>query len=404
MDLLRADPLPLLRQRTSVKWRAYPDDVLPLFVAEMDYPLAPAVKAALLDAVERSDVGYIGGSEELAAPFAAFASARWNWSLDPAGVRTTTDVSAAAVETLRRVISPGERVVITPPVYPPFFEYVAEAGGVVVEVPLVESRSAGPLASDHWGVDLEALERAFDAGATVFLLCNPHNPVGLVHSRDVLERVAELAAHYGVIVVSDEIHGPLVHDPSSFTPFLSVSPAAREIGIALSSASKGWNLAGAKCAIMVAQSDRTLALLNAMPDEVRMRTGQLGLRGSIAAFSEGVPWLDSLLATLKTSSDLLQTLLAEQLPEVTYRLPQASYLAWLDMSALGWGPDPSIRALDAAKVALMPGPEFGKQGDGFVRLNFACSPEVLTESIERLAHAARGVTAVPVGTSPAVAR
>ncbi|MCU1478324.1 MAG: aspartate aminotransferase [Subtercola sp.] len=413
MDLLRADPLPELRTRTSMKWRAYPDDVLPLFVAEMDYPLAEPVKAALIDLIERSDLGYISGCEELARPFAAFAAARWGWMLDPSGVRTTTDVSVAAVESLRQAIAPGDRVVITPPVYQPFFEYVTEAGGVVVEVPLLEvwrdavgdavgdaaGNSVGDAGgdsvrtTDRWALDLDGLERAFAAGATAFLLCNPHNPLGLVHPRETLERVAALALKYGAIIVSDEIHGPLVHDPSTFTPFLNVSPAAREVGITLTSASKGWNLAGAKCALMVAQAERTLALLDAMPDEVFMRTSQLGLHASIAAFADGVPWLDAMLATLTASSDLLAELLAEQLPQVVFARPQASYLAWLDFSGLGWGPDPSFRALEAARVALSPGLGFGREGAGYARLNFACSPEVLTQAVSRLAQAAALVSA-----------
>ncbi|MEF2977420.1 MalY/PatB family protein [Subtercola sp. YIM 133946] len=409
MDPLRADPLAVLRKRTSVKWRAYPDDVLPLFVAEMDYPLAAPVKAAMVAVIESSDLGYIAGSEALAAPYSAFAAERWGWQVDAAGIRTTTDVSVAAVEALRQAIEPGDAVVIMPPVYPPFYEFVAEAGGVVREVALLEmsATAASPesppfegapsehpgdavagTASEHWMIDLAGLERALAEGATAVLLCNPQNPLGVVHSAASLERVAELAQRYGAMVVSDEIHAPLVYDASTFTPFLSVSAAAREVGFTVTSASKGWNLAGAKCALIVAQSERILALVDAMPAEVVMRTSQLGLHGSVAAFADGVPWLDSAIAAIEANSELLAELLAEHLPGVVFRRPQASYLGWLDFTALGWGDDPSIRALVEAKVALMPGPDFGPPGRGFVRLNFACSPEVLTEAVLRLARVA----------------
>ncbi|UFS59264.1 MalY/PatB family protein [Subtercola endophyticus] len=392
MDLLRADPLAQLRQRTSVKWRAYPHDVLPLFVAEMDYSLAEPVKRAMIRVIENSDVGYIGEVTALAEPFAAFAAERWGWMIEPSNIRTTTDVSVAAVEALRQAIGIGDGVIIMPPVYPPFFEYVTEAGGRVVEVPLLES---GPVdADDHassadfWSIDLAGVEAALQAGARAVLLCNPHNPLGLLHSAADLEALASLAFRFDAVVVCDEIHGPLAYESRDFTPFLSVSEAARAVGITLTSASKGWNLAGAKCAMQIAQSDRTLAMLDALPDEVHMRTSQLGLHGSIAAFAEAVPWLDQAIEAIRQSAELLRELLAAQLPGVVFRRPQASYLAWLDFRALGWGDDPSVVALESAKVALMAGPEFGRQGAGFVRLNLACSPEVLTEAVGRLARVA----------------
>ncbi|WP_213815924.1 MalY/PatB family protein [Glaciihabitans sp. dw_435] len=378
MPEVHADPLALLRARTSEKWVAYPPDVLPLFVAEMDYPLAPPVAAAMIGRISVSDTGYVLNPGPLAPAFASYASRVWGWTVDPGMVRTTTDVSVAIVETLRRVIRPGDGVVITPPVYPPFFEMVGEAGGTLVEVPLTDD-------GQSYSLDLDGLERAFAAGARALLLCSPHNPLGLVHHFSTLERVAELAARYDVTVVSDEIHAPLLHGGVTFTPFLAVSDAAREQGITVTSASKAWNLAGVKCAIMVAGSDRGRDVLDGMSEEVGFRTSILGLHGSVAAYDEGGPWLDGVLAALESNRDLLRALLADRLPGVVYREPQAGYLAWLDFSALGWGDDPSVVALESARVALMPGPAFGTQGRGFVRLNFACAPEVLTEAIDRLA-------------------
>ena len=378
MTPVRADPIELLRARTSEKWTAHPPDVLPLFVAEMDYPLAPVVADAIIARVAASDTGYVGSAGPLAPSFAAYAERTWGWSVDPERVRTTTDVSVAIVETLRRVISPGERVVITPPVYPPFFDLVPEAGGVVVEVPLLDDGVA-------WSLDLDGIERECAAGATVLLLCSPHNPLGLVHRVESLRAVAELAERYGVTVISDEIHAPLVHPGTVFTPYLAVSAAARENGIVVTSASKAWNLAGVKCAIMVAGSARGSAILDGMPLEVGFRTSLLGLHASVAAFDHGQPWLDGAIAAISSNRDLLSGLLEELLPGVEYRMPAASYLAWLDFRALGWGDDPSIRALDSARVALNPGPTFGSQGRGFARLNLACSPEMLTEAVTRLA-------------------
>ncbi len=383
---VHAEPLATLRQRTSEKWRHHGADVLPLFVAEMDYPVADPIREALVAQVQASDLGYVPGPAALPDAFTRFAERTWGWSVDRSAVRTTTDVSVAIVETLRQAISPGDGVVITPPVYPPFFDLVPEAGGQVVEVPLIDDRDDRAGSAQPWSLDLDGLERAFAAGARALLLCHPHNPLGLVHPRDQLAAVAELAEKYGVVVVSDEIHAPLTHPGTQFTPYLSVSPAAARTGVCVTSASKAWNLAGTKCALMVAADERTVALLDAMTYEVGFRTSILGLTGSVAAFEHGGPWLAGALAAIARSSALLAELLAEHLPTVTFAPPAASYLAWLDCRALGWGDDPSAKAL-ATGVALNPGPSFGRQGVGHARLNLACSPEVLTEAIRRLASA-----------------
>jgi cystathionine beta-lyase len=381
MDV-KAEPLEKLRMRTSMKWRAFPDDVLPLFVAETDYPLAPPIADVLAAAIRNSDTGYAPPTSELPEAFAAFAAARWGWSVDPEQVWTTTDVGVAIVETLRRVTKPGEGVIVNPPVYFPFFDLVAESGARVVEVPLAGGVEEG------WSLDLDGIEQAFRDGARAFLLCNPHNPVGRAHSAEELRAVADLAAQYGATVVSDEIHGPLAYPDAVFTPFLSVSDAAREVGVCVTAASKAWNLAGLKCAVMVTAGGPNRQVVGSMPLEVYWRTSILGLRASVAGYREGGEWLDGIVASLDASRRLLADLLAERLPAVKYRMPEATYLAWLDLRALGWGDDPAAHALEHAKVALSDGPPFGTPGRGFARLNLACSPEVLTEAVSRLARAA----------------
>lgn len=386
MTELALEPLDVLRRRTSAKWRTFPGDVLPLFVAEMDYPLAPAVASAMIGRIEASDVGYVSGPGPVGPAFAGFAQRRWNWKLDPEDVRTTTDVSVAIVETLRQVLDPGDEVIITPPVYPPFFDLPVEAGGTIREVPLLQD-DAG------WSLDLDGLETAFATGAKALLLCNPHNPLGLMHSAETLRAVAELSAKYGVAVISDEIHAPLAYEPGSFTPYLSVSDAAREYGICVTAASKAWNIAGTKCAVMVASSERTRLQLDSMPEEVSARTSILGLHASVAAYDDGGPWLAGVMDSLAANRELLAELLAAHLPEVVYRRPAAGYLAWLDFRGVGWGSDPAAAALEHGRVALEPGLKFGRQGAGFVRLNFACSPAVLTEAVTRLA----AVQAEPLG-------
>lgn len=384
MHRVPADPIDLLRTRTSAKWRLYPEDVLPLPVAEMDYPLAEPIAEALHAAIRRSDTGYAAGGEPVAEAFQEFAAARFGWTVDPAQVTTTADVSMGVVEVLRQAIAPGEEVIVTPPVYPPFFDLVTEAGGRVVEVPM-----AGGIA-DGWSLDLPGIEAAFARGARAILLCNPHNPIGLVHDAGTLTALADLAARFRATVVSDEVHGPLAQPATPYVPFLTVSDAAREHGVAVTGATKAFNIAGLKAAVIVTASERGDRLRAAMPEEVGWRMSQFGSIATVAAFRHGGPWLDGVLASLDDNRRLLADLLEDELPGAGYRVPDATYLAWLDLRALAWGDDPAAVALERARVALANGPAFGEPGRGFARLNFACSPEVLGEAIARIADARDG--------------
>lgn len=378
-ETLRALSLAELRERTSEKWREYPADVLPLFVAEMDFALAPEVTRVLERAVAIGDTGYVASQTPLPEAFAGFAARRYDWDVDPARIRTTADVSMGIVEILRRVTTPGDRVIVTPPVYPPFYDLVTEAGAEVERVPLLPG-------ADGWRLDLPGIDAALAAGARAVLLCHPHNPTGTVHPREDLEALALLAEKHGAVVVSDEIHAPLAQPGTGFTPFLAVSDAARAVGFALVSASKAFNLAGLKCALMVTADDARSRLIRDLPVEVEWRTGLFGLLAATAAFGEASDeWLDRLLRTLDENRRLVGTLLAEHLPQARYLPPQASYLAWIDLTALDWGDNPAKRILRDAKVALHYGPAFGTEGAGHVRLNFGTSPEILSEAITRIA-------------------
>ena len=370
---LTVAPLAELRLRTSVKWRKYPEDVLPLFIAEMDYDLAPPVAAALHAAISRSYTGYAPITAELGQAYAGFASRRWGWDVDPDQVSSVTDVGTGVVEVLRTRVRPGDVVVISPPVYPPFFDWAPEASARLVSVPLTGGR-----------LDLAALERAFATHPVAYLLSNPQNPVGRVHTFDELAALVRLARLYGVLLISDEIHAPLVLPGAVFTPLLSV-PGAAEVAVTIVSASKAFNLAGLKCAAIVTASPRTAELVTRMPAEVRERTGHLGALASIAAFTDGDAWLDTLIRTLSARRAQLADLLATRLPSVRWTPPEATYLSWLDCSAWGADERPAARFLNEARVALEPGTRFGAAGAGFVRLNFATSPEILDEAVSRMA-------------------
>jgi len=378
IEPLRALPIEHLRRRRSVKWRAYPEHVLPMFVAETDFPLAPAITETLSTAVALGDTGYTPTDSGLREAYVGFAARRFGWDASDTVIRSTADVMMGVVEILRRVTTPGDRVVVTPPVYPPFFDCIPEAGAVVESVPLRAD-------ADGFALDLDGIEAAFRGGARAMLLCNPHNPTGTVHARETLARLAEIAAAHDAVIVSDEIHAPLAAPASGITPFLSASSTAARIGFAVTSASKAFNLAGLKCALMIAADPTTAAVLRGLPDEVEWRTGLFGALAGVAAFSpESDDWLDSLIAAIAANQRLLAELLAEHLPRARFRIPDAGYLAWVDVSAYGWGDDPVPAILRGADVALHHGPMFGPQGVGHVRVNVGCAPEVLTEAIRRI--------------------
>jgi cystathionine beta-lyase len=375
---LPALPIDQLRQRSSTKWRKYPADVLPLFVAETDFALAPAITTALARAVELGDTGYTPPDPGIRDAYAAFARRRFGWEVDPRNIRTTCDVMMGVVEILRAVTTPGDRVVVTPPVYPPFYDCIPEAGAVVDRVPLVQTASG-------WELDLPGIEAALARGARAVLLCNPHNPTGTAHSREALAALAEVAATHGAVVVSDEIHAPLVQPDAAFTPFLAASATAARVGYTVTSASKAFNLAGLKCALMVTADPGTRGVIDGLPDEIEWRTGLFGALAGVAAFApESDAWLDSLLVRLDENRRLLAELLDTHVPSARYRIPDAGFLAWVDLSALGWGDNPAARILRDAKVALHFGPHFGDEGRGHVRVNFGCDPDVLREAIARI--------------------
>ncbi|MFD5806388.1 MalY/PatB family protein [Streptomyces sp. NPDC127020] len=375
-DPLRALTLDQLRRRTSMKWRTYPADVLPLWVAEMDVPLAPAVVRAVTGAMELGDTGYPAGTA-YAEALADFAGKRWGWD-DLAVERTAIvpDVMLGVVEMLKLVTGPGDPVIVNPPVYPPFYQFVGHLDRRIVEAPL------GP----GLRIDLGALEEAFrravaGGGRAAYLLCSPHNPTGTVHTADELAAVAALAERHGVRVVADEIHAPVVTGDARFVPYLSVPGAGR--GLALMSASKGWNLAGLKAALALAGPGAADDLAR-MPEEVGHGPSHVGVLAHTAALRDGTDWLDAVLAGLDENRRLLTGLLAEQLPGVVHRAGEATYLAWLDCRALGLGDDPARVFLDRGKVALSSGIPFGTGGAGHLRLNLATSPEVITEAVRRM--------------------
>ncbi|MER7805074.1 aminotransferase class I/II-fold pyridoxal phosphate-dependent enzyme [Streptomyces parvulus] len=359
-------PLSTLRQRRSAKWRMHAPDVIPLSIAEMDFAAAEPITQALRTAVDLSDFGYADGFAELAEAFTDFAAAWWGWHPDPADIVPVTDVGVGTVEILR--LLGVRRVLVSTPVYPPFQDWIAEAGAEYVDIPLRQGR-----------LDLDRLADAFRGGGA-YLLCNPQNPTGTTHISAELSAVVRLAAQHGVVIVSDEIHAPLALPGAATVPVLSLAGAA-DHAIALTSASKAWNLAGLKCALVVAQGPRMRSLLKRLPPDTRWRAGHLGVLASTVAFREGRDWLTRLHETLDDRRALFTNLARTELAELDFTPPAATFLAWLAAPPGVSGERLADSVLEHGRVAVEPGEKFGAGGAAHIRVNLATSRELLQAGI-----------------------
>lgn len=373
-----------LHTHRSTKWRDFDSDVLPLPVAEMDFPVAQPIRDLLSEMVAKSDLGYLGAIPELGEGFAHFAGTRWNWEVNPLQVRAATDVGVAVVEILRVFTNPGDSILLSSPVYHNFYNWINETKLNLVDVPFDRT---GDESANPWEINWDGIEKAYASGLKVHILCSPHNPLGRIYSREELLRIVGLAKKYNVLVISDEIHAPLTFKGNYFVPMLSLGPDAESVTVTVTAASKGWNIAGLKCAIIVTQNDEMNDRLAAMPMAVHYRASLLGGFATAIAFAEGEVWLDSVLENLDHNRYMIKELLNSQLPSVRYHIPDNSYLAWLDLEALNLGENPTETLLTKGRVAFNAGHTFGKQCSQYVRLNFATSPTIITEAIHRIARA-----------------
>lgn len=353
--------------------------MLSLTVAEVDFPVMPEVRAAVVATVECSDLGYaVSAPRGLRDALASFAERRLGWRLDPDKVTVVPDVMLGIVELCRRVAGPDGAVAVATPGYPPFFRELPLAGLTVVPVELAPDGS----------LDLGALEAGLDAGVRALVLSNPHNPTGRVAPHAELAAIADRCAERDVWVLADEIHAPLILPGATHQPWLEVSDAARRCGIALTSASKAFNLAALKTAFVVTADPATRAVVERMgPQE-----DHASLLGEIAAevaFRDGDAWLDAVIGQLDHNRTQLAVELNARLPAIRWHPPEATYLAWLDCRSLGLRAEPADVFLQRGRVALSPGLDYGAPGAGHVRLNFATSPEHLADAVSRMADALR---------------
>lgn len=372
------------RRALILKWGIVEPDVLPAWVAEMDYQLDPVVHAAVQEAVAAGVTGYpvfpdFGGKDPLVADaYVAWSQRHFGWAPQPEALRMVSDVSAG-VRILIDVLSDDGPVIYPTPGYNAQFGLPEVTGRRTVEMPLAPG-------AERAEIDLDHLDRLFAEGARTLLLTQPHNPWGRVFTRAELEGIRDVVVRHGARVVSDEIHAPLVLPGAEHVPYLSIE-GTHDHAAAVVAASKAFNTAGLRCAQMIVPTAADRRRLDAEPMSRNDSWSPLGVVAAATAYAEGDPWLASLVERLDQQRTLLTELLATHLPEVRMRPLEATYLPWLDAGALGLD-DAAGVALERGRVKVGAGPDYGGTG-AEIRLNIATSPERLTEIIRRLASAWR---------------
>jgi cysteine-S-conjugate beta-lyase len=367
------------RTSDSNKWHKFPADVLPLWVADMDFPSPPAVIDALRARVEHGFFGYLREHNELPAIVAERVAKRYGWRVSPDAVVPLPGVIAGFNQALRALTTPGDGLLVQTPVYPPILRAAGNHGLRHDEHALTRG------ADGRYTVDLETFEASILPRTRAFLLCNPHNPVGRLYGRAELEGMAAACLRRDVAIVADEIHCDLLLDGRQHVPMASLAPEIEQRTITLMAPSKTFNLPGLKCAVgIVPDAELRQRFVTAGADLVP-KINVLGYTAAVAAYREADGWLDELLAYLTDNRDFLVEHVRARLPGVVMAPPEATYLAWLDCRRLARAAaDPYTFFLERARVALSDGSAFGPGGAGFVRLNFGCPRPLLAEGLERM--------------------
>ena len=373
------------RHSDSTKWRCYDEDVLPLWVADMDFAAPEPVIRALHERVAHGVFGYGQQPGVLREVIQERLARLYGWRVETDEIFFLPGVVSGFNLACRAIDTPGDEVLVEAPVYPPMLTAPENTGRVRRVVPLVEG-------AERYERNLEAFERAITARTALFLLCNPHNPVGRVFERAELERLAEICLRHDVVICSDEIHCDFIYRGHRHVPIASLAPEVAARTITLLAPSKTYNVAGLSCAVGVAQDPELRARLEQAGRGLVPGVNVLGFAAALAAYRDGQPWLDELLAYLEANRDYLMEYVAAHLPGARCHRPEGTFLAWLDCREAGIPGNPSQFFLERARVALNDGATFGPGGDGFVRLNLGCPRETLTQALDRMRTALAGAS------------
>ncbi|HYG35324.1 MAG TPA: MalY/PatB family protein [Clostridia bacterium] len=379
----------------SLKWTRYWHDVLPLWVADMDFRAPEPARQALQAAINHGIFGYELPSRKLAETVAARMERLYRWSISPEMVVATPGIVAGFKAAARAVCKSGEGVLVQPPVYHPFLEVPEHTGTVGQLAPLQPIKKQHTL---RYAIDWQFFEGSLNSNGTrtaMFLLCHPHNPTGRIFNRPELERMADICLRNNTVICSDEIHSELLLGGTRHIPLASLGPEIAQRTITLVSPSKTFNLVGLFCGFAIIPDPKLRASYRRVIRDLALHVNSLGLIAAEAALSGACDsWLEELRRYLTANRDYLVDFVTNELEGVRVTVPDATYLAWLDFGDLVRDGritgNPYQFFLDKAKVALNPGIEFGPEGEHFVRLNFGCPRSILTEALQRIKGAIAG--------------
>ncbi len=380
-DAIDATTAAGLRARGSFKWTAPGPDGLGAAVAEMDFGAAPPILDALAALSADANFGYLPPplADELAAACAGFHRCRYGWDVDPGLVRNVPDVLKALEIAITCFSRPGSPVILPTPAYMPFLTLPGFCGRELIQVPMLDDGT-------RYVLDLDGIGAAFAAGGHLLIFCSPCNPVGRVYTAGELAGLTGLVDRYGGRVFADEIHAPLVYPGARHLPYAASSATAAGHTLTAVSASKAWNLPGLKCAQVILSSEADRERWEEVSFFATHGASNPGVAANIAAYRHGEPWLAEVLRYLDGSRELLAGLLREQLPQLRYRPPEGTYLAWLDCAGLDLPASPG-GLVTAAGVTVVDGPAFGAGLTAAFRLNFATPRPILAEMAGRIAGA-----------------
>ena len=372
----------MLRARGSFKWTAPGPDGLGAAVAEMDFGAAPAILDALAALAADANFGYLSPvlADQLAVACAEFQRRRFGWEVDPALVHNVPDVLKGLELAITRFSRPGSPVILPTPAYMPFLTVPVFLGREIIQVRMADE-------GGFFTFDLDAIEDAFRAGGHLLIFCNPYNPLGRVFTGAEIAQLTDVVDRHGGRVFADEIHAALVYPGQRHIPYAATSETAAAHTLTATSASKAWNLPGLKCAQVILSNDADRQTWEGMGFFAAHGASNPGVAANIAAYRHGEAWLQEVLAYLDDSRRLLAGLLQAHLPQVRYRPPDGTYLAWLDCTAMDLPGSPGALVTDRAGVTVIDGPAFGDGGPGAFRLNFATPQPILTEMVEHIAAA-----------------
>lgn len=369
-----------LRARPGAKWKYFPEDVLPLWVAEMDFPLADAVKDAVRERLDADDLGYAmpDGMPGLREAVVERFAERFGVAFAPEQVALVGSTGTSLALASRAFAGPGDEVLLLTPLYPPFKRAVETAGRVPVEVELARG-------DDGYTIDFDALEATVTPATRMLMLCNPHNPVGRVFTQDEVEALASFALRHNLWVVSDDLHADLIFE-GRHRPIAGVDDAIAQRTVTLYGPTKAFNVPGLKISFALSANPSMIDRMAKAGAGLTVGPNVAAQAATLGAYRHGHAWLDDTMAYLAGNRARVAEVVAG-LPGVGHHPPQGTYLAWLDLRAAGLGEAPAKALVERAKLGLNEGADFGLGGAGFVRLNFATTRSVLDDALERLATA-----------------